>query len=165
MSIADALIAEAAHEAGATRKVLERLPADKFGWQPHEKSMTLGRLASHVADNAEWGTQTMKTTELDFDPSNYKPWIAASTAELLAKFDKCLADFLAALRGKPDSEFMVPWTLKGNGQPFFTLPRVAVLRSMILNHTVHHRGQLTVYMRLLGIPVPAIYGPSADEQM
>lgn len=164
MNIIDSLLQEFTYEAGQTRKTLERAPEDKFGWKPHEKSMTLGQLVSHLAETPGWVVPTLEQTQLVFDMEKFKPWTAASTAELLSQFDSKLIEAQKAMKGVSNDHLMQPWALYMGDHKLFELPRVTVLRSMILNHSVHHRGQLTVYLRLLGIPVPSIYGPSADEQ-
>lgn len=164
MSIGETLANELAHEAITTRRHLERVPEDKFGWKPHERSMALGALASHLANIPEWAGVTMNTTFLDLDTGQYRPLEATTRAELLAAFDKFVAASKDILAAKPDEEYMVPWSMKFGGKVAFSMPRIAVLRSMILNHSVHHRAQLGVYLRLLGVDVPSTYGPSADEQ-
>jgi len=167
MSIAQSLIPELQHEVALTRKALERLPADKYEWAPHPKSMTVRQLASHIATIPTWGTMTLSTESFDISPPGAPPYVApafGTTAEVLAGFEKAAGDFSAALAGADDAAMMTPWSLLKGGQTAFTMPRVAVVRGMIMNHLVHHRGQLSVYLRLLDVPVPAIYGPSADEQ-
>lgn len=166
MSIAQSLLPELDHEMAGTRRVLERVPDDRFDWKPHPKSMTLGRLASHLAELPVWGEGTMVVTELDIMPVGQPKQTGANLAnraEILALFDKSLAAARTAIGKGTDADFMVPWTLKKGGATIFTLPRIAVLRSMVLNHNVHHRAQLGVYLRLLDIPVPALFGPTADE--
>ncbi|MBS1876060.1 MAG: DinB family protein [Acidobacteria bacterium] len=166
--IAPILLAELDHEAATTRKVFERLPDNLFTYKPTEKSGTLGWTAAHIAQMLEWGAVTMKTESFDINPPGgpaYQPPKADSQAELLAMFEKNLAAFRAAIQGASDADFMAPWSLLSGGQVAFTMPRGACIRSMIMNHIVHHRGQLTVYMRLNGIPIPSIYGPSGDEPM
>lgn len=166
MSIAQSLLPELDHEMAGTHRVLERVPDGRFDWKPHPKSMSLGRLASHLAELPGWGQHTMEVTELDImPPGQPKPTFSslASRADILALFDKNLAAARTAIGKGGDAEFMVPWTLKKGGATIFTLPRIAVLRSMVLNHNVHHRAQLGVYLRLLDIPVPALLGPTADE--
>lgn len=162
MNMGAALAMELEQEAKALRKSLERIPADKFGWKPHEKSMSMGLLASHLAELVGWVLPSLQQDSLEL-PAEYKPWIAASPTELMEKFESGLQQSLEALRGYPDAGMMDTWTLTSGGKVFFALPRAVVLRSMVLNHLIHHRGQLTVYLRLNGIPVPAVYGPSADE--
>jgi uncharacterized damage-inducible protein DinB len=166
MSIAQSILPELIHEMASTRRELERVPDDRLSWQPHAKSMTLGRLASHLAELPMWGQVTMQTRELDIAPPNSdaKGANLGSRKEMLALFDQNVEAAKAAVGGASDADYMVPWTLLKTGKTIFTLPRVAVLRSMVLNHNVHHRAQLGVYLRLLDIPVPNIYGPSADEQ-
>jgi uncharacterized damage-inducible protein DinB len=166
MSISQALLPEFDHEVVTTRKVLDRVPEEKYGWKPHEKSFTAGRLASHIAEMGGWGSTTMTTEVFDFAPGGVPvtPALnAASKAELLDAYDKMMSETRAALAAASDADFMVNWTLQNNGQTLMTMPRVAVIRSFVMNHIVHHRGQLSVYLRLLDVPVPSIYGPSADE--
>ena len=162
MAIVDALIAEFDHEMASTRKVLERVPEERFDWKPHQKSFSLGVLATHVATLPTWGTETLTRSEIDIG-TNAQPGSAASRSELLAAFDRNVGDARRALAGKSDAELMAMWSLKRNGKTVFSMPKTAVLRSFVLNHLIHHRAQLTVYLRLLDIPVPSIYGPSADE--
>lgn len=166
MPLSQALLPEFDREMANTRKALERVPEDKFGWKPHAKSMTLGRLATHVAEMASWATTALETESLDFAPPGqppYQPQIAASRAALLEMFDKNVAAAQAAITAASDAQWMVNWTLLAGGQKLFSMPRIAVLRGMVMNHIIHHRGQLTVYLRLNDVPVPALYGPSADE--
>jgi uncharacterized damage-inducible protein DinB len=151
------------NEIATTRKVLERLPAEKFSWKPHEKSMELGKLASHVAEMFGWTQSTMGSSELDFATMDYKPFEPKTSEELVEFFEKMSSEALSTLEGKPDEAFMETWSLKNGERTYFTLPKVAVMRSFVMNHIIHHRGQLSVYMRLLDVPVPGIYGPSADE--
>jgi uncharacterized damage-inducible protein DinB len=146
-----------------TRRVLERVPVDKFSWQPHDKSMSFNRLAVHVAELPAWATMTLNTSELDFAATPYAPAKVETTEDLLNIFDKSASEARAALAGAGDEEFFKPWTLRNGDQVFFTMPKVAVLRGFVMNHIIHHRAQLTVYLRLNDIPVPGLYGPSADE--
>ena len=150
-------------ESATTRKILERLPAEKFDWKPHEKSMTLSQLASHIIEMVGWTTPTVTLPGLDFATMDYKPTIHETTASMLEAFDKNVADSTAILSGISDEELGKSWFMRNGETLYFEMPRAAVMRSMVLNHIVHHRGQLAVYIRLLDIPVPAIYGPSADE--
>ncbi len=161
-SLNQALIMELQYEAGSTRKMLEKVPMDKADWKPHEKSMTLARLTAHVAELSGWVTMTMNTSELDFATFDYKPYIPTTTEELLAFHDKSVADAVASLEKASMEDFMQMWTMRRGEQVFFTLPKMAVLRTWAYNHMVHHRGQLSVYLRLLDVPVPGMYGPSAD---
>ncbi|MBX3289366.1 MAG: DinB family protein [Acidobacteria bacterium] len=162
-TIASAFIAEMQQEAAVARKCLERIPAEKFDWKPHEKSMAFGSLASHVAEMFGWTGATLQHPELDFAKMDYKPLDPASNEDLVEFFDKTVAEAIDVLRNTPDEVFMEPWTLRNGETVYFTLPKVAVMRSMVMNHIIHHRGQLSVYLRLNDIPVPSIYGPSADE--
>lgn len=166
MSIAQSLLPELAHEMAGTRKELERVPEDKFGWKPHAKSMSLCRLASHLAEVPSYGTAVLANSEFDILPAGkpYVPNEIGSRKEILALFDKNLEGLQEALGGMSDGDMLQPWTLLKGGTKVFTLPKVAVLRSMCLNHNIHHRAQLGVYLRLVDVPVPSIYGPSADEQ-
>ncbi len=162
MAIKDGLLAEFDHEIGTTRRLLERVPDDKLTWKPHPRSMSLGGLATHLSNLPHWGRTILSDTSFDLAgaPPNLEE--KASRAEILAAFDAATKEARASL-DKTDSELTSPWTLKRGGQEIFTLPRVAAFRTFVLYHVVHHRGQLSVYLRLNDIPVPAIYGPSADE--
>ena len=168
MSVGQALLPEYEQEMQKTRTLLERIPAERFSWKPHEKSFSFMELANHLARLPEWGSETLGTESLDLAPEGgtYQPPPPAESPEgVLELFDENTATFREALTRASDSELMQPWTLLSGGEELFTLPRIAVLRGMILNHIIHHRGQLSVYLRLNDIPVPAIYGPSADEGM
>lgn len=161
-NIASAFIAELKEEAIATRKCLERISEDKFDYKPHEKSMTFAQLAAHVAEMIGWTTVSLTTEQLDF-ATGYKEFKPTSNAELIEFFDKNLSEAIEALENTSDEEMMVNWTLRNGDHVYFTLPRIEVLRGVVFNHFIHHRGQLSVYLRLNDIPVPSIYGPSADE--
>jgi uncharacterized damage-inducible protein DinB len=166
MRISDTLLPEFDQEIGNTRKCLKRIPDDKFSYKPHPKSFDLHGLTMHIATMLQWGVVTLQEDSFDYAPvggQQWKPPVANTSAELMAIFDKGLAEFRAALAATDDPAMMTMWTLQAGGKTIFSMPRIAVLRGMILNHLVHHRGQLTVYMRMCEIPVPAIYGPSADE--
>lgn len=166
MPIIDSLLPEFDQEMANTRKMLERLPTDKLGWKPHARSFDLGGLASHIATMVDWTTDIMAKDSFDFAPPGappYKPPQANSTEEVLALFDKSAAAARGALAGATDEKFLQPWSLLGGGKVFFTMPRIACIRSFVMNHTIHHRGQLSVYLRLLDVAVPGMYGPSADD--
>jgi uncharacterized damage-inducible protein DinB len=168
MTIGQSMLPEFDQEMQGTRKALERCPDDRWDWKPHEKSGTVGWLAGHVATMVSWLPVTLNTEELDYAPvggPSYQPPQLNNRKELLAEFDKNVAAARAALAAVSDGEMMKNWKLLAGGQEIFTMPRVAAIRSMILNHLIHHRAQLTVYFRLLGIPVPGLYGPSADEAL
>ena len=164
MTQVDSLIAEFEHEAQPTRKHLERLPEDKLGWKPHQKSFTAAGLASHITEMVSWTVAILNQDEIDFDPATYKPYVAASVADLLKTFDDNVAKGRQALAGATDDTLQQPWRLKIMGRVQFEKPRAAVLRDFALSHLIHHRGQFSVYLRLLDIRVPGSYGPSADEQ-
>jgi uncharacterized damage-inducible protein DinB len=167
MAIAQALLPEFDHEAAVTRTVLERVPEARADWRPHPKSMSLGQLAIHIATIPGWGIATLRGTELDLAPPDGPPYKAAawvSLATTLATFDDQIAKARAALVATTDVEMAQPWTLKKGGAKIFTMPRAGVLRAFVLSHAVHHRAQLGVYLRLLDVPVPAMYGPTADTQ-
>ena len=163
MSINQGFIAELKMEAAATKKILERVPTDKNDWKPHEKSMKIGNLANHVAELPGWIAFTMDSDELDLSTMNYKPVIPTSTEELLAKLDDNVNKAMTSLEGAKDEDFGKNWTLRNAAHVIFTMPKIAVLRSMAFSHHYHHRGQLSVYLRLLDIPVPGMYGPSYDD--
>ena len=162
MSIAQSLLPEFDHEMVNTRKTLERVPENKLDYKPDPKSMSLGKLASHVAEMVGFVPATMQLPSFDV-PADMKPFEATTRKQLLDKFDESASSARAALAATSDQAFMQEWTLSFAGNAMFTMPRIAVYRSMIMNHVIHHRAQLTVYFRLNGIPVPALYGPSADE--
>ncbi|HYM13701.1 MAG TPA: DinB family protein [Bryobacterales bacterium] len=163
MKISDALLPEFDQEMAHTRRTLERIPEDKLAWKPHEKSMTLGRLAGHVAELPGFATTAIQTNSLNLSSGEYKPVVATSRRQIVEVFDQKVAEARAAIAGASDEHFLQPWSLEYQGKTLFTLPRVGVVRAMTLNHIIHHRAQLGVYLRLNDVPVPAIYGPSADE--
>ena len=166
MTIGQMMLGEFDEEMKNTRKVLERCPDEKWNWKPHDKSGTLGWLAGHVATMVDWIPVTIKTEELDYAPVGGPSWEPPKTdnrKQLLAEFDKNVVAARAALATVSDAELMKNWKLLAGGQEIFTMPRIAAIRSMVLNHHIHHRAQLTVYFRLLGVAVPGLYGPSADE--
>jgi len=152
-------------EMTSTRKVLERVPEDRLSWRPHPKSWTLAELATHVAGIGAWTAPTLQLSELDLaSPSAPpKPKPVASRTELLALFDGMLPAARAALAAADAPTFSMPWSLRAGEQVFFTMTRGTVLRTFVMNHLVHHRGQLEVYLRMNDVPLPAIYGPSGDE--
>lgn len=166
MAIKDALLTEWDQEMASTRRCLERVPEDKLAWMPHQKSMTLGRLASHLAEMPMWASGTLDADELDMAPPGKPPMEAAnfkSGAEILDFFDKNASAARASLERATDESLLSNWTLKKGGKDIMTLPKIVCLRSFVMNHSIHHRGQMTVYLRLLDVPVPSVYGPSADE--
>lgn len=165
MAIRDALLPELDNELATTRALLALVPASKTSFRPHPKSWTLGELSLHVANVLTWLPMTLRTTELDLDPPGGPKFVPAtfeSPAATLAMFDETARAARAALATVSDAEMSVPWSLKKHGQVMFTLPRAACLRSFVLNHLIHHRGQLTVYLRMCDVPLPPVYGPTAD---
>ena len=164
MNFTKAFTAELKNEALNTRKILERVPSESLTWKPHEKSMTLGRLASHVAELPGWAKMTLETEELNFETANYTPPAIESTADILKIFDNAFAGAIASFENlADDSVYTQNWKLRQGDHVLLDLPKHVVIRSMVLNHLVHHRGQLSVYLRMLDIPIPGMYGPSADE--
>jgi uncharacterized damage-inducible protein DinB len=167
MTIGQSMLGEFDQEMQNTRKTLERVPDDKWNWKPHEKSGTLGWLAGHIATLPGWATMTINTEEFDYAPvsgkSSYQQPKTENRKDLLAAFDKEAAEARAALASVSDQEILKTWKLLAGGQEIFAMPRVAVLRGVVMNHLIHHRAQLGVYFRLLNIAVPGLYGPSADE--
>jgi len=163
MSLSSSFLGEFDNEMANTRKTLERVPTDKLAWQPHDKSMTLGRLASHIAEMPIWATRIVHLSEYDFAAGGFMRLNLGSTDEIVEALDKNLAEAREAVAGAGDEALREKWTLRRGDHVIFSLPRIAVLRTMVLNHIIHHRGQLTVYLRLNDAPVPALYGPSADE--
>lgn len=165
MPINKALIAELKNESANTKKLMQRVPMEEAEWKPHERSMTLGRLAQHVAELHGWVAMVIQKDELSFDTNTFKaPEPLKSNHELLMLLDNKTSDSIIALEGAADEHLEKDWSLIVNGHTAFTLPRKVVIRTMALNHLIHHRGQLSVYLRLLDIPIPGIYGPSADEK-
>jgi uncharacterized damage-inducible protein DinB len=162
MPIVDALLPEFDHEMAVTRRVLERVPEGAFAWKPHPKSYTMGELAQHVSMIPMWGHVTLAQEEIDL-VGDGRIAVSPGIADLLAGFDQHVAEARAALVGRTDGELMAPWTLRREGQTLFTMPKASVWRSFVMNHLIHHRGQLSLYLRLQDVPVPSLYGPSADE--
>lgn len=157
------LIQEFDREMTNTRKTLERVPADKWDWKPHQKSGTLGWLAGHIATLPGFGTVIVRRPSLDIAGANFPR--VDSHAKLIDTFDRASQDTRQALTELTDDQLDHKWTLTNNGQVIFTMPRYQALRAMCFNHIVHHRAQLTVYLRQLDVPVPGLYGPSADESV
>ena len=163
--IATSLLPEFDLEMANTRKVLERVPEADFAWRPHAKSFSMGELAGHVASIPGWMTSTLVDDAFDVSPGGVPASFpkAATVKEAVAMFDEGVPAARAALEAASDAAFLESWSLLASGEPLFTMPRVAVVRSFVMNHLIHHRAQLCVYLRLKDVPVPALYGPSADE--
>ena len=166
MSIAGSVLPEFDQEMATTRTMLERVPETRAEWTPHIKSRTLGQLASHIGNLPRLGLIAMEADELDLNEtgSGITPEFD-STANLIRTFDENVRRARAAIESASDSDMMEPWTLRRAGRTVWTLPRAAVLRSFILSHMIHHRGQLSVYLRLNDVPLPSVYGPSADTKV
>jgi uncharacterized damage-inducible protein DinB len=166
MSYADTILPEFDQEMANTRKLLERVPEDKLNWQPHPKSHTVGWNANHLSEIPTWAVMTLTSTSLDIAPPGKPPYQSPSFTtrkEILANFDKNVAAARKAIAAAKDQEIGQPWSLLRAGQAIFTLPRAAVIRSFVLNHIIHHRAILCVYLRLNNVPIPGMYGPSGDE--
>lgn len=163
MSLAERFLSDFDFEMAGTRRVLERIPLERYDWAPHPKSFSVGRLANHLLGLQLWAQATMAGSDLDLLAPGFTRTDYRTSEALLAGFDAQLATVRAAIAEASDQEMLAPWTLRRGDQVLFTLPRAAVLKGMVLHHTIHHRGQLTVYLRLLDVPVPGLYGPSADE--
>jgi len=161
MAIIDALLQELEHEAKTTRRVLERVPDGQLGWRPHPKSRTLGELALHVAGTP--GAVARFATQSEMQPPDFEDRVPKTASELLPALEESIATAKQLLGSMDDATLNATWRLKRNGQEIMAIPRAMLLRSIMLNHWYHHRGQLSVYLRELGVPVPSIYGPSADE--
>ena len=167
MSIAQSLLPEFDHEMANTRKCLERIPEDKLDWRPHPKSFDFQGLATHLANLPKWTVVTLRETSFDMEPVDGEPAqeeAIETVAGAVEMFDANIAAARDAIASASDEELMTPWSLLKGGEPMLTLPRIAVLRGFIMNHAIHHRAQLGVYLRLNDVPVPALYGPSADEE-
>jgi uncharacterized damage-inducible protein DinB len=166
MALNQALLPEFDMEYANTRKMIERVPDDKLAWKPHEKSFSLGDLATHLTELPLWMTVIFEQDSFDVAPPDGKKQQrskVASRQEILAMFDKSVAAARSVLERATDEKLMQPWSLLKAGQTLFTMPKIAIVRSFVMNHTIHHRAQLGVYLRLNDVPVPGMYGPSADE--
>ena len=162
MAIKDSLLADFDHELGTTRRLLERVPDDKLAWKPHPKSMSLGGLATHLSNIPHWGGTILNDQSFDLAGAPPNLQEKTSRADILAAFEETCRQTRAAM-DKTDAEYQALWTLTRGGHQIFSVPRAAAFRSFVLHHIIHHRGQLSVYLRLNDVAVPAIYGPSADE--
>ena len=164
MDIIDPIAMEFVQEAATTRRMLERVPEEHFGWRPHARSMSLITLASHIAEIPSWVAAILEQDELTLDLDEYAPRIAANRVELIDLFEQNVRAASRLMKGHTNEHMMQLWRMKVAGERKFELPRVAVMRAMVLNHIVHHRGQLSVYLRLKDVPLPPVYGPTADEE-
>ena len=166
MPIIDAFLAELEHESATTRRLLERVPEEKMGWKPHEKSMTLSRLSGHIAELPGWSKTILADDEFHIDRESrhgYRAHQPETTAELLRVHDENVAGYRAAAEGVSDEHLRGHWRMLGGGKVLLDLKRAVALRSFVMNHLIHHRGQLSVYLRLLDVPLPPTYGPTADD--
>jgi len=167
MPLAEVVLPEFDQETASTRRALERVPEDQFAWKPHAKSMTLGRLATLFAELPFWAVNAVTKDEFDFVPPGappFQPRTLESRARILALFDQNVQAARRTIAATSDADFAEPWALKSGGQVVWTKSKFAVYRTTVINHLVHHRGQLTVYLRPPDVPVPAIYGPTAEER-
>lgn len=166
MSIAQSILPEFDQEMAGTRKILERIPDDKLDWKAHPKSNSIGWVASHLVEIPGWVEGTLTQDEWDVHPPGGEPYrtpALTSRQQMLDEFDKHVAAARKAIEATSDAAFMQPWSLKQGGATIMTMPRAAVIRGFVLNHSIHHRAHLCVYLRLNDIPVPGLYGPSGDE--
>jgi uncharacterized damage-inducible protein DinB len=163
MTISESLLPEFDAEMENTRKLLAALPDGKWDWKPHPKSMSLGQLAGHIADMTGWAVDTIEKPSLELGPDDYKPYIPASVDDVVSTFQEKRSQARTAIAKASDADMRHVWSMTWSGQKIIEMPRIAVLRGMVINHIIHHRGQLTVYVRLLDGKVPGLYGPSADE--
>jgi uncharacterized damage-inducible protein DinB len=154
---------EIEQEAATTRRVLERVPADKLAWKPHPRSMSLGQLAMHIATIPGGISKLAQVDDFEINPANFNPPVPKNPQEILSALDESVKAAQEYLGGVSEPSVVGNWRATLNGKPVMAMPRAAMLRSLMLNHWYHHRGQLSVYLRLLEVPVPVIYGPSADE--
>ncbi|HLY68202.1 MAG TPA: DinB family protein [Puia sp.] len=164
MSVKTSFVGELKSEAINTKKILEKVPLDKAVWKPHEKSMSIGRLATHIAETSHWIPVILEADEYDFARQTSKPRVAGSTQELLEIFTEHFSRSIAALESADDGDFDKIWVVKRGGIVVFQTPKKVAIRGWGFSHAIHHRGQLSVYLRMLNIPVPGMYGPSADER-
>jgi uncharacterized damage-inducible protein DinB len=165
MRMIEPMLMELDHEAKTARRLLERVPGAHLAWAPHPKSMTLGRLATHIVEIPGWVSTIVQKDEIDVGKGDHKPATAGSVEEMLRMFDENIGKAQKAMQALSDDQLLGNWRLLKNGQVLVTMPRIGVLRTLLLNHFIHHRGQLSVYLRLKDVPLPSIYGPTADEPM
>jgi uncharacterized damage-inducible protein DinB len=162
MTLSESFLAELQQEAATTRRLLEGIPEDKLAWKPHGKSMTIGRLAGHLAELPKLVTPALQMDELDLASGNYTPLDAGKVSELLAAFDENIASASALLKAQSDERLQDSWTMRMGDHRIYEGTRMGAIRTLCLNHILHHRGQLSVYLRLLDVPLPSVYGPTAD---
>jgi uncharacterized damage-inducible protein DinB len=163
MSIAEGFAMEMEHESGVTREKISRVTDDKLDYKPHDKSMSMRQLIGHLGEAAHWGVSIVTEEVYDIDPETYSVPQPATVAEAVTAYDESIKAFMAALKDKDDAHMMKNWKMTVKGNPVMDMPRVVVVRNFVLNHQVHHRAQLGLYLRMNDIPLPQVYGPSADE--
>ena len=168
MALRDTILPEFDHEMATTRRTLERVPEDKPDWKPHEKSMTMARLAGHLAELPSFVATALRDDSFNIRPAggsspSRQPLVMTSRKQLLEDFDRNVAELRTTLANASDETLMKTWTLLAGEKTIFSAPRIGVIRSFCLNHVIHHRAQMGVYLRLNNVPVPSVYGPSADE--
>jgi uncharacterized damage-inducible protein DinB len=164
MNLIDPFLTELDHEVAGTKKMLERIPGEHWAWKPHGKSMSLGQLASHIAETPRWVEKIFGADAFNLDLETYKPYLAFGVTDLVKTFEKNVAEAKEKMRETTDGAMMGMWRMSVNGKQMLEMPRAAVLRAFIFSHLIHHRGQLSVYLRLKDVPLPAVYGDSADEK-
>lgn len=168
MAIAESILPEFDHEMASTRSLVERVPEENADWKPHPKSMSIGGLSLHLANIPTWAVMALNGNEYDVNPvdgSKWTPPVYESKEKTLETFDANVSAAREAIASASDEALQQPWTLKNGGNPVFTMPRIGVLRAFVMSHSIHHRGQLDVYLRLNDVPLPQIYGPTADSPM
>ena len=165
MNLVDPILAELSHEMATSRKLLERAPQGQLGWKPHEKSMSPGRLATHIAEIPGWVSGILDKEGFEMGASGYTPPTLATVAEIVQLFNRNISLVAEAIKRQTNDRLLAQWRLTKKGQVILEMPRVGVIRTLLLNHLIHHRGQLSVYLRLQNVPLPQIYGPTADEPM
>jgi uncharacterized damage-inducible protein DinB len=163
MKLSDAMVQEFLHESQTTKRLLERLPQDKISWKPHEKSMPMSRLATHITEIPQWADVIVNQDSFDMASVDYTPVTLETRREILDSLQKNLDKFAEVLGGKDDEHLMSSWKLKEGENVLLDMPRAAAIRGFVISHVIHHRGQLSVYLRENHVPLPSIYGPSADE--
>ena len=164
MSIAELFLDEFRREVVGTRRTLEAVPADRYDYSPHEKSFKMGRLAGHIAEIPAWAEGMVTQDELDMAAGGLTNIDPSSAEELMSGWEASVEAFERGLEGASDEHLQQTWTLRAGEQVLYSAPRVVAIRNFVLNHMIHHRGQLQVYLRLLDIPLPSVYGPTADER-
>ncbi len=162
MSMAQAIVAELQHESQLTRGLFDAIPEEHLDYKAHPKSMSIREVASHIAESMAWSKEMIDADHFEMDPEAYKPWVAESKQDLMETLDRNTAEAIDKIRPLDDEKMLQTWTMSVAGKQMMQVPRVGVIKSMLINHAAHHRGQLTVYLRMNDVPLPQIYGPTAD---